>query len=448
MVTDRNGATHRPAGSPAGGQFSAHEHSAPTSRLSIPDDADGEGYEVAVSPVGFEEQWWAPKVPQLYSRAEVVRQTGSYSSTITPEIADLRLSIPTGLAADAEDAARALTDFDSYAQRTLGTDDPALGPMSAILLRTESASSSQIEMLTTSAKQLALAEIDEGDKQNALEVVGNVRAMEAALALSERIDADSILDMHRELLRSSRSLGAHAGRFREELVWIGKGNAGPREASFVAQQHPRVPGSISDLVAFARRADLPVIPHVAITHAQFETIHPFVDGNGRTGRALAQSMLRNLGVTRHTTIPVSAGLLVNTESYFDALSAYREGDAGPIIARFSEASRYAASSGRELVDGLGRQLDESREMLSGLRRQSRAWDVLPLLIGQPVVNSSYLKRVLGFNDMTVARSLDALTERGVLVERSGMRRNRVWEHRGILGVLDEYAEQIRRATIG
>ena len=403
---------------------------------------------VLVPPVQFEEQTWKPRAPELYSRAEVLRQTGRYRSTITPAIADVQLHIPTAVAADAEDATRALTDFDGYAQRALGIDHPALAPMSAILLRTESASSSQIEMLTTSARQLALAEIDEGDTQNAGEVIGNVRAMEAALALSEHIDAASILDMHRELLRPSRSLGAHAGRFREELVWIGKGNAGPREASFIAQPHARVPGSIDDLVAFAGRADLPVIPHVAITHAQFETIHPFVDGNGRTGRALAQSMLRNLGVTRHTTIPMSAGLLVNTETYFDALSAYREGDAGPIIARFADASRYAASSGRTLVDGLAGQLERSRELLAGLRSQSRAWDVLPLLVGQPVVNARYLKRVLGWGDMTVTRALDALTERGVLVERSGKRRNRVWEHRGILGVLDDYAEQIRRATIG
>lgn len=145
---------------------------------------------------------------------------------------------------------------------------------------------------------------------------------------------------------------------------------------------------------------------------------------------------------------MSAGLLVNTETYFDALSAYREGDAGPIIARFADASRYAASSGRTLVDGLAGQLERSRELLAGLRSQSRAWDVLPLLVGQPVVNARYLKRVLGWGDMTVTRALDALTERGVLVERSGKRRNRVWEHRGILGVLDDYAEQIRRATIG
>ena len=101
-----------------------------------------------------------------------------------------------------------------------------------------------------------------------------------------------------------------------------------------------------------------------------------------------------------------------------------------------------------LVDGLAGQLERSRELLAGLRSQSRAWDVLPLLVGQPVVNARYLKRVLGWGDMTVTRALDALTERGVLVERSGKRRNRVWEHRGILGVLDDYAEQIRRATIG
>ena len=141
--------------------------------------------------------------------------------------------VPSEDAADVEDATRQLVAFDEHARRTLGTDNPALGPMTAILLRTESASSSQIEQLTTSAKQLALAEIDEGDKANALTVIGNVRAMEAALALSDEISEDSILQMHHALLRHQSGLEQEAGVYRQEQVWIGPGNAGPRHAEFI-----------------------------------------------------------------------------------------------------------------------------------------------------------------------------------------------------------------------
>jgi Fic family protein len=401
---------------------------------------------VPVTPVGYETLDWVPRSPQMYSRAEVARQTGTYEGTVTFPIAGQRFQLAAQDASNVEEAARALVEFDSYARVRLGADSPALGPMSAILLRTESASSSQIEQLTTSAKQLALAEIEEGTKHNANLVVGNVRAMEAALRLADKLDTASILAMHRELLTRSASLAGHAGVFRKEAVWIGRDNAGPIGAEFIAPQHSRVPDAVDDVVEFTRRTDLPAIAQVAIAHAQFETIHPFVDGNGRTGRALSQAMIRNLGLAKHTTVPISAGLLVDTESYFDALGSYRAGDAAPIIRRFADAARFAAISGRALVDGLADELDHSREMLEGIRKHSAVWDVLPRLVGQPVVNLHYVRDVLGIQEMTALRTLGTLTERGVLVERSGNSRNRVWEHRRVLSALDGYAETVRRAS--
>jgi Fic family protein len=395
--------------------------------------------------VRAQEHTWIPADTGYHSKVELRRQTGAYESSVTPAIADWRPAIPGAVAADMDEAARALVDFDSYSGRILGDGDAALGPMAAILLRTESASSSQIENLTTSAKQLALAEIDESEKINALTVVGNVRAMEAALALSDSIDVPTILEMHRELLRHQSGSEVDAGRFRDELVWIGKDDAGPRGADFVAPQADLVAGAIDDLVLFARRDDLPALLQIAVAHAQFETIHPFVDGNGRTGRALAQAMLRNKGLVSHTTVPLSAGLLRNTTTYFEALELYRNGDAEPIAHRFADAARYAAVSGRGLVDDLAEQLRESREKLAGVRSDALAWSVLPRLIAQPVINARYLKRSLGMSDMAAQRAVDQLVDRGVLEERTGLLRNRVWQHAGILTVLDDYAKSIRRA---
>src|SRR5690606_33892851 len=151
-----------------------------------------------------------------------------------------------------------------------------------------------------------------------------------------------------------------AGRFRAEQVWIGPGDAGPRLADFVAPHHGRIPGAIGDLVRFVKRQDVLVLVQVAVAHAQFETIHPFPDGNGRTGRALAQSILRNKGLVGSTAVPISAGLLVDVRRYFDALSSFRDGDAGPIIRDFANASRIAATTGTHLVDDLVEQLEESR----------------------------------------------------------------------------------------
>ncbi|WP_344708888.1 Fic family protein [Microbacterium luteolum] len=323
---------------------------------------------------------------------------------------------------------------------------PVLGPMAAILLRTESASSSQIEQLTTSAKQLALAEIDEGGKSNALTVIGNVRAMEAALALSTDITEGSILQMHAALLRHQAGSEQDAGQYRQEQVWIGAGSAGPRLAEFVAPRPSLIPAAMADLIRFIRRQDLSVLVQVAVAHAQFETIHPFVDGNGRTGRALAQSILRNKGLVGSTAVPISAGLLRDTGRYFAALTSFRAGDAGPIIREFAAASRIAATTGVQLVDDLVAELEESRARMQGLRADAAAWSLLPALVGQPAVNTPYLVDTLGFGEMAALRALDALAERGVLVETTGKGRNRVWQHQGILRVLDGYAAQIRRMT--
>lgn len=261
---------------------------------------------IEIPPVTFETHAWRPQNPDIYSRAEVQRQTGEYESIVASPIAHWSPRMSSADISDVEEASLALADFDQHAMRRLGAGNSELGPMSAILLRTESAASSQIEQLTTSAKQLALAEIEEGDKAHALTVIGNVRAMEAALRLSENIDEASILAMHYQLLRHQFGMEHEAGRFRRELVWIGnRDSAGPRGAEFIAPQHDLVPTAIDDVVRFTRREDIPALVQVAVAHAQFETIHPFVDGNGRAGRALAQAQLRNKTMRRSPAVSSS-----------------------------------------------------------------------------------------------------------------------------------------------
>ncbi|WP_449278996.1 Fic family protein [Leucobacter sp. GX24907] len=397
-----------------------------------------------VPPITDERHVWVPSDPALHSRSEFRRQSGPYASAVPAGIADWRPAITADLGADIEDATRALIEFDQHAATLLGPDATAIGPMTAILLRTESASSSQIEQLTVGARQLALAEIDAGDSPNSREVIGNVRAMEAALSLADDLTLDSLLIMHRELLRHQRGMEHHAGSLREELVWIGRGSAGPRTADFVPPQPIHIAAALDDLFEFVHRTDLSVLVLLAVAHAQFETIHPFVDGNGRSGRALVQALLRASGITTHVTVPLSAGLLRDTSRYFAALTEFRAGDAEPICRSFAQAARYAAHTGRGLIDHLNAELEASRRKLTGVRRHAIAWKLLPHLIGQPVVNSTYVQQTLGASAMSANRALDVLTARGVLAERTGRRRGRIWQHTGILAVLDGFADSVRR----
>jgi len=399
---------------------------------------------LAVPPVGFEEHQWVVEADGMASRAARAAGSGRYRSAIPARIAGLALTLPADLAANVEEAAAALASFDAYARGALGPQSLALGPMSSVLLRTESTSSSQIENLTVGARQLALAEIDQASSPNAAMVVGNVRAMEAALRMSDRLDQDAIRRTQAELISRQAGWERHAGVYRDQLVWIGSRSVSPLGASYVAPQAESVPGAMADLITFIDRPDIPIVVQAAIAHAQFETIHPFADGNGRTGRALVHAILRGKGLVTNTTAPVSAGLLRDTAGYFESLQAYRRGDARPIVERFSDASRYAAHTGSRLVDALAEQLDMARDALSEVRRQALAWTVLPQLIAHPVIDARFLTGTLGLNDSASQRALRTLADAGVLEERSGKRRNRVWQHPGILRVLDDYAEQVRR----
>jgi Fic family protein len=193
-----------------------------------------------------------------------------------------------------------------------------------------------------------------------------------------------------------------------------------------------------------QRDDLPVIVQAALAHAQFETIHPFADGNGRTGRAIVHALLRGKGLVKTTTAPVSAGLLRQTTRYFEALDSYRRGDGRPIIERFCDASRFAADSGTRLVDQLGDQVRQAHEKMAGVRSSSLAWHVIPHLVANPVMNARLLIDRFGMRQDGAQRALATLTELAVVEERTGMRRNRVWQHPGILAVLDNYAAGLRR----
>jgi len=114
------------------------------------------------------------------------------------------------------------------------------------------------------------------------------------------------------------------------------------------------------------------MPQVAVAHAQFETIHPFTDGNGRTGRALVQAMLHNKRLTRQITVPVSAGLLANTDAYFEALGSYRAGDPAPIVEQLSSASVLAVVNGRHLVGDLRSIRERWNSQIKARRNPARA----------------------------------------------------------------------------
>lgn len=365
------------------------------------------------------------------SRRARERHSGPYRAAVVPHIAEIRVALPSEVLTLADEASTEIARFDT------DTGD-RVTPFAAVLLRSESASSSQIENLTSDAKAIALADIGESSGYNATQIMANVRAMQAAIALADRLDVDSILAMQRSLMELHHA--EVAGWWRTQQVWIGGGSYGPHGADFVPPHHRHVPGLMSDLMDFVGRDDVPALVHAALAHAQFETIHPFADGNGRTGRALIHAMLRGKGLTRSVTVPVSAGLLADTEAYFAALTRYREGDASEIVRLMAEASLAAVSNGRELVADL-RETDSRWRSVIRARRDSAVWQLTDLLLRQPVIDAQVVQRELAVTSANAHRAIRQLTAAGIITEFTGRRRNRLWQASEVLTALDDFAER-------
>ncbi|AWB95411.1 cell filamentation protein Fic [Agromyces badenianii] len=382
----------------------------------------------------YEPRPWERTGDEVASRRALLRARGDYQAAVPPFIAAAPVTLAAETIALADDASQELARLDAEAGMIAA-------PFASILLRSESASSSEVENLTSSAKQVALAEIGESRSDNARLVVANVNAMKAAIELSDQLDEASILAMHDALLRDSAP--AYVGHWRQEQVWIGGGSISPHAATFVPPHQSRVPDLMADVVAFARRTDVPVLIQAAIAHAQFETIHPFPDGNGRTGRALLQGMLRHGRLTRNVTVPVSAGLLRDTDGYFSALTAYRSGRPDAIVAAVAEASFSAVSNGRALVGDIQAAAKRWDSQVTA-RSDSSVHRVKAYLLRQPVVNTKTVAAELGISEVAAQGAIDRLVDAGVLTKISAGRRNRIWQAQEILAALDAFGARARR----
>ncbi|MGO1592022.1 MAG: Fic family protein [Ancrocorticia sp.] len=337
----------------------------------------------------------------------------------------------------AEHASRELTAFDAEQ----GTRMSHFAP---VLLRSEAAASSQIENLTASARSIFSADVGIKTGENAKMIASNTQAMSAALSLAESISTHSILAMHEVLMANQPQ---HTpGAFRTEPVWIGTSGTSPIHAEYVAPKYERIPQLIDDLVVFANRLDVSALISVAVTHAQFETIHPFTDGNGRTGRALVSSMLRHRGILRNVAVPVSAGLLADVNGYHQALTAYRAGEVSPIVEAFSTAALRAVHNSRLLLHDID-QIRVSWEERLHARRDSNAWKLLDVLTQTPILNSRMAAERLGVAQSNVYAPLRTLTDAGILQSKHEHRMGPFWRSEEVLNAIDTFAERSGRREL-
>ncbi|MDF8264914.1 Fic family protein [Luteipulveratus flavus] len=386
----------------------------------------------------WEEQSWDPGPGWGRTPRERALAGRRYRSALAPPITDRVLRVDSDVLAHAEDAAAAMARFDA-------SGPIQYGAVIAILLRSESASSSQIEQISASARAVAEAELTGRGRGNAATVAANVTAMRAALELSDHLDVSAVAAMQAALLQES---APHMVGWRTEPVWIGGGSSTPVDADFVPPHHTRLAAGLEDLVTFMERTDLPVLVQAAIAHAQFETLHPFPDGNGRTGRALVHAFLRRKGLTRSVTVPVSGGLLADRERYIAALTTYRAGRPEAIVRVFADAALHAVDHGGRLAAELT-QLQRRWETQLTARVDSAAWRLLVELPAHPVLDASTAAELIGSDRRNVHRHLRALVDAGILRSANHHGSGRIlFRAPEVLQALDTYAEAVGRRSRG
>ena len=230
-----------------------------------------------------------------------------------------------------------------------------------------------------------------------------------------------------------------AGKVRTVQNWIGGNDYNPCGADFVPPPPDHVHGLLDDLVDAVNREDLPPLVQAAVVHAQFETIHPFEDGNGRTGRALIQVVLRRRGMATTYVPPLSVILAAEREAYFAGLGEFRFGDPVRWIARFAVAAARAATLARQYLDAVRELQDEWRHLLAAAanpRADAAAWALIDALPARPVISTAAAIVLTGRAKSAIHAAVSQLVDAGVLIPLSRSRRNRLWEASGLIELVE------------
>lgn len=377
-----------------------------------------------------------------------------YEAYVPDPLVGRRIALDGDVAAEVAAAEAAIARLNAQAVSVVDTE-----ALARILLRAESVASSRIEGLEIGARRLLRAEAARQSGDNpfdvmAVEVLGNVDAMVFgidSITAGGAITKELLLGIHRLLLAGSR-LAEHGGRFRDTQNWIGGSDYNPCAAAFIPPPHEFVEDLIADLVAFCNDDSLPAVAQAAIAHAQFETIHPFIDGNGRTGRALIHLVLRRRGLAARLVPPVSLILATWAKDYVDGLTATRY--KGPATSREAHhglnlwVARFSGACSRAVEDTGSfehRALSIEaawRERLGRVRRHSAVDLLLRTLVGAPVLTVKSAAVLIGRSFVQTNEAVTRLVEAGVLRQVTVGRRNRVFEASEIIEAFTDLERQL------
>ncbi|MFD0742893.1 Fic family protein [Phytohabitans flavus] len=355
------------------------------------------------------------------------------------------MSFSAATAADIAEAEAAIAVAD-HGQRLV-----AMETLARLLLRSESVASSRIEGLECSQRRLAEAAFaPEHAGETARQVLANIDAMRQAIQLGaggHELTVDGIKSMHELLMREDRATGRFAGAFRTQQNWIGGRSDSPRDAVFVPPPPEHVEPLMADLVSFVNRDDLPTLAQAAIAHAQFETIHPFLDGNGRVGRCLIHTVLARRGLASRMLVPVSLVLAAYGDHYIQGLVDFREGAVDQWCGTFASASRLAIEGAGQFEEHLATMISRWR-LETEARPDSHLWHACEQTTITPVFTVTSLRDALGASTTAATEVIERLEGIGVVAQVSLGRRNRVYLNRAVLRLLDDFERDLLSSVDG
>jgi Fic family protein len=281
-------------------------------------------------------------------------------------------------------------------------------------------------------------------------ILANIAAMEHAITTTSSADTitvPAIVEVHRVLMANTRD--AHiAGVVRTRQNWIGGNNHSPRGAAFVPPPEDEIDSLLTDLATFMNRRDLSPTLQAAIAHAQFETIHPFADGNGRTGRCLIHVVYRRAALASRFVPPVSLVLATDGDAYVKGLTAYRAERTEDWYLDFALTVIRACRAARQLAA----QIDELEQRwitkAGDPRRDSTARKLIQLLPAQPILRVSHVVALTGASPTAAHNAVNELEKAGVLKQVTVGKRNRAWEAVGLLKLIDEFERRLATPDIG
>jgi Fic family protein len=388
----------------------------------------------------------APPEPSAYA-GRAVRKGGRYNAFVPPDIANYVFTLSDATSQDVEVGTNAL-------QRLQGLDlAPGLHSLAETLLRSESVASSRIEGLDMSHARLARERYGGGrEDKKARDIIANIDAMQTAIELgasTKVLGVEAICDIHRALIRNETLQGKpYAGVIREEQNWIGGNDYNPIGAIFVPPPENLVRPLLDDLEQFIARDDLDPLVQAAIAHGQFETIHPFLDGNGRVGRALVYAILRRRGLLGEYIPPISLVLDAAPRTYTSSLAAYQrrrstsEHPADLLVQTFSQAAKIASGEAEVLREDVEALRGRWREQLKGLRSDAAAWKLLDELPGRPVLTAPSVGSLLKISPPAANRALQQLQERSIIKPLNEKKWGRAWEAPELLSLVEAFERRV------